>query len=297
MISLRNLWKKSGAGNVLVLGGGSIRGLAHIGVLRAIEEKGIHIDAVVGCSMGSIIGGLYAMGFSSSGMESFVRALYRDRGGFAEYFRFKPSAMGLVDSRRIDAFLRRIFGGITFDELKIPAYFNAADISRFEYVVFHRGLVWSAIRASIAIPGLIEPVRMEGRLLVDGGVVETVPVSVARLLNPRRIIAVNVLTRREPEPVLEEAHAPEESSSSRTLIESLRGTLHDIKENNIFSISIRSLRLMQSAQIGLTHRLHSPHVWIDVSLDVDPFDFEHVDVASVIEAGYRAAREKLKDFH
>ncbi len=293
MISLKNLWKKSGVGNVLVLGGGSIRGLAHIGVLRAIEERGIVIHAVVGCSMGSIIGGLYAMGFNSSSMESFVKALYRDRGGFAEYFRFRPSATGLVDTRRIEAFLRRVFGNITFSELKIPAYFNAADISNFEYVVFYRGAVWSAIRASIAIPGLIEPVRMGNRFLVDGGVVETVPVSIARKLNPQRIIAVNVLTRREPEPILEEAVVPRGPDDSKTLIHALRGTLHDIKENNIFSISIRALRLMQSVQIGLTHRLHSPHVWIDVLLDVDPFDFEHVDVDHLIESGYEAARASL----
>ncbi len=296
MISLRRLWKKSGAGNVLVLGGGSIRGLAHIGVLRAIEEKGIEIDAIVGCSMGSIIGGLYAMGFSSSGMESFIRTIHREKGGFTEYFRFRPSAMGLVDSRRIDAFLRKIFGGITFDELKIPAYFNAADISNFEYVVFHRGLVWSAVRASIAVPGLIEPVRMGKRFLVDGGVIETVPVSVARLLQPERIIAVNVLTRREPEPVLEEAYVPDGAEGGGNLLDLLKGTLHYIRENNIFSISIRSLRLMQSTQIGLTHRLHLPHVWIDVPLEVDPFDFEHVDVEYLIESGYGAALESLKGF-
>ena len=297
MISLRELWKKSGAGNVLVLGGGSVRGLAHIGVLKAIEEKGIEIDAIVGCSMGSIIGGLYAMGFNSASMESFIRTIHREKGGFTEYFRFRPSAMGLVDSRRIDAFLRKVFGSITFDELRIPAYFNAADISRFEYVVFHRGLVWAAVRASIAVPGLIEPVRMGNRMLVDGGIMETVPVSIAKLLSPRRIIAVNVLTRKELSPVLEEAVPPKENASANNLLDAVRGTLQDIRENNIFSISIRALRLMQSTQIGLTHRLHSPHVWIDVPLNVDPFDFEHVDVEALIDAGYKAASKGLDGFH
>ena len=284
---------KQKAGNVLVLGGGAVRGLAHIGVLKAIEEKGIEVDVVVGCSMGSIIGSLYAMGFSPEGMESFVRTLSKDRKGLGEYIRILPSATSIADSSKIDELLRRVYGDIEFGDLKLPLYVNAADILNMEYVVFHRGLVRTAVRASISIPGLFDPVRMGNRLLVDGGVIETVPVSIAHMLDPSRIIAVNVLNRKELRPHREEAIEIKRENPPG-LLDLLRSGIEEIRENNIFSISVRSLRLMQMSQVEMAHRISRADIWIDVEMDVDPLDFSGADVEEIIDAGYRAAMKSLK---
>ncbi len=289
---LGNILKRRSTGNVIVLGGGAVRGLAHIGVLRALEEKGIKADAVVGCSMGAIIGSLYAMGFSPEGMERFVKSFSEGKGGLGEHVRIFPSATSMADSSRIDALLKRVYGDIRFQELKIPLFLNAADIENMEYVVFHKGLVRTAVRASIAIPGIFDPVKMGRRLLVDGGVIETVPVSIAELLNPERIIAVNVLEKRNLQPIMEEAIEVKREHSPG-LLELVKMELEELRRNNIFSISVRSLRLMQMSQIELDRRSGNADVWIDVSMDVDPLDFWHADVDYIIESGYKAAIDAL----
>ncbi|HYF96218.1 MAG TPA: patatin-like phospholipase family protein [Symbiobacteriaceae bacterium] len=171
----------------LVLGGGVVRGTAHIGVIRALEEEGIPVDCVVGTSSGSLIGALYAGGLSWREMQNLAQSLsWLDvvepvwpRGGF-------------VTNRRMRRFLDAQIGPVSFSDLKLPFAAVAADANTGQEVVIREGRVADAVRGSTAIPGLFRPVEFEGRLLVDGVVVNNVPAGAARAMGADMVIAVDV---------------------------------------------------------------------------------------------------------
>ncbi len=263
-------------GNVLVLGGGGVKGLAHIGVLKAIEEKRIEISAIVGCSMGALIGSVYALGTSAEAIEGFVKALDMKR-----WLSFRVSPFEVFNSAKIENKLKQFFGDTRIEELKIPTYINAFDINNFEHVVFKEGLLRTAIRASISVPGLFSPVRMGERLLVDGGLYETLPLSIAHSLKPKKIIAVNVLSRSSLNTVWETADEGESMD------------IKALRKHNILNISFRAIVSMQISQVHHTLQTYKPNVLIEVPIDVFPFDFESVDVDEIVEKGYTSALEKL----
>lgn len=205
----------------LALSGGGARGLAHIGVLRVLEELQVPIDCVAGTSMGAIIGGLYAAGYSPAELEEIVvgldwNALVRDTpdrrhlpyrrkvddlvyltrwelGLTSEGLRMPT---GLVSGHRLGAELRRLglraVGIDDFDRLPLPFRAVAADAANGETVVLDRGDLASALRASMAVPALFAPVERDGRLLVDGGVVANLPVDTARAMGADVVIAVDL---------------------------------------------------------------------------------------------------------
>lgn len=173
----------------LALGGGAGLGWAHIGVLRALAQRGVTVDAVAGTSIGAVAAVCLAGGRLDV-LEELARATnmravmrYLDTG-FA-----RGSVLGGKTVRRR---LHQHFGDSGLDELNIPVAVVAADILTGEEVVLTAGPTIDAVRASIAIPGLFPPVRSDGRLLVDGGVVTPVPVAAARGLSDAPVLAVNL---------------------------------------------------------------------------------------------------------
>lgn len=179
----------------LVLGGGGARGLAHIGVLKVFEREGIDVDCLVGTSMGGLIGALYAAGVPISAVEEEITRLSSVR----EQIRLVDvniSAAGLsVRGRRVYNFLADLLGDdITFADLRLPLAMVSADIRTGRVVFLQGGLVIDAVRATISVPGIFEPVDLGDYRLVDGGVLDNVPVDVAyTLLGATRTIAVDVL--------------------------------------------------------------------------------------------------------
>lgn len=205
----------------LVLGGGGARGCAHIGVLKVLEELRIPVDAIAGTSMGSLVGGLYASGMSPQEIEHQVL-----NADWDDVFTDTPSRADLPFRRKEDT--RRYIQGLEwglkgvhlvaprgfivgnkltyllrsatlatatmtdFDRLPVPFRAVATDISTGEAVVLSRGDLVQSIRASISIPGVFSPVEIDGRLLVDGGLVDNVPVDVARTMGVDVVIAVDV---------------------------------------------------------------------------------------------------------
>ena len=200
----------------LVLSGGSALGIAHVGVIRELEKAGIPIDMVLGTSMGSVVGGLYAAGYSPDAMESFVvgldwNTLFSERRESAgdRYDHLKrerfPFALGfdkhglhlgqgLLQGQNVLSLLTSMTLHILpirdFDALPVPYRAVAADILSGEKVVFSAGSIAEAIRSSMSIPGLFRPYEAQGHLLVDGGIADNMPVDEARAMGADIVIAV-----------------------------------------------------------------------------------------------------------
>ena len=176
------------------LGGGAARGLAHIGVLKVLEEHGIFPDIIAGTSMGALVGALYAGGLKVSDIEHFALRLHSTR--LALLADMTPSLSGLVGGKRVVALLKSILGDLTFDQLKYDFACVTTDIQTGEQVLVREGSLTEAVRASLSLPGIFTPVKMKERYLVDGGLVNEVPVSVCREMGAEYVIGVNVI----PEP-------------------------------------------------------------------------------------------------
>lgn len=183
----------------LALGGGAARGLAHIGVLEVLQKEGIPIDMVAGTSAGAIVGALYAQGKDVDQIKSLAQDFgSRKLAHFVDPYLPKS---GFIRGKKIQGLLVSYIGGIRFSDMRIPFACVATDIETGEEVVIDQGSVSEAVRASISIPGIFAVARWKGRYLVDGGVVNPVPVNVLKRMGASFIIAVNVI----PE-VSEEVH-------------------------------------------------------------------------------------------
>ncbi|MEP7244591.1 MAG: patatin-like phospholipase family protein, partial [Gammaproteobacteria bacterium] len=205
----------------LVLSGGGARGAAHIGVLKVLEDLRIPIDAIAGTSMGAVVGGLYATGFSAHDIERIVSTLnwqdaFKDRPPREELtFRRKEEDQnflvkfplglkskrfllpkGLIQGQKLNQTLRKLTLPVAsisnFDDLPTPFRAVATDLETGEAVVMGEGDLTSAMRASLSAPGVFSPVERKGRLLVDGGLSENLPIDVARKMDVDILIVVDV---------------------------------------------------------------------------------------------------------
>src|SRR5271169_1070619 len=207
----------------LVLGAGAARGWAHIGALRELDALGLRPDVVVGSSVGSLVGGCYAAGRLDM-LEAFARSLTRRRVLGLLDVSFTGS--GLIGGERLRARLEAALGGIQIEDLPIRFAGVATEIGDGHEIWLRRGALIEAIRASYALPGVFEPVKVDGRWLFDGAIVNPVPVSVARALGAERVIALNISSdgvgrgtalqdpfgRSEPSPAGDQATSDSSSS-------------------------------------------------------------------------------------
>jgi len=173
----------------LALGGGCARGWAHIGVLRALDEAGIEISMIAGTSIGALVGGCYLAGKLDE-LEEFARGLTRRRMFGLLDFHFGGS--GLLGGMKLDARLRQHLEGVRFEDLPKPFVAVASEIRTGHEIWLSSGSLITAMRASYALPGVFEPVDCNGRLLVDGALVNPVPVSVCRAYEQPLVVAVNL---------------------------------------------------------------------------------------------------------
>lgn len=169
----------------LALGGGAAKGIAHIGVLKGVEEDGIEVAAIAGTSMGSIIGAMTAQGLTALEMEALFRAI--------DWVRLGRIMVTSVSGAAFHDMLRESFGGILIEELKTPFAAVCADLDTGEMVVLDRGDLAEAVCASSSVPGILPSRRVGERRLVDGAVVEPVPVTAASAMAPGEVLAVNVV--------------------------------------------------------------------------------------------------------
>jgi NTE family protein len=173
----------------VVLGAGAARGWAHIGAMQELDALGLRPDVVVGSSIGSLVGGCYAAGRLDM-LESFARSLTRRR--VLGLLDFSFTGGGLIGGERLRARLEAALGGLQIEDLPIRFAGVATEIGGGHEIWLRRGALVEAIRASYALPGVFEPVKVDGRWLFDGAIVNPVPVSVARALGAERVIALNI---------------------------------------------------------------------------------------------------------
>ena len=181
-------------GFTLALGGGGAKGYAHLGVAHVLEQADLHPEAIAGTSIGAIVGALLAAGYTAREAEGFIRSIPPD-----ELFRREPNTLpSFLGLRGVARMLRDALGADrTFADLPLPFAVTAVDLHTGRLVYLRRGPVVSAVLASAAVPGIFPPVPWgEAHLLVDGGVLDNVPVRLARRLAPRRPVVAVVLTPR-----------------------------------------------------------------------------------------------------
>jgi NTE family protein len=171
----------------LALAGGGARGMAHVGVIRTLESEGILINCIAGTSVGSLVGAAYAAGVQREGLMDMALTV-----GWLDFARPVWPRNGFLNFARLESYLADFLGDPSFDELDIPYAAVASDLTKFEQVVLREGRVARAVRASCSIPGIVTPVEIDGRLLVDGGVTNNLPTSVVRDLGADVVIAVGL---------------------------------------------------------------------------------------------------------
>ena len=275
-------------GNALVLGGGAARGFAHVGVVRALEEAGFKPDLVVGCSMGALVGAFYADGVRSHIMRGITKMVSGTKKKASDFIPAKPSASALFDASKIEEFLIDFFGQRKIEELSVPFACVAVDIIEGQELVFDSGLVAPAVRASISIPGVFPPLRRGKMILVDGGLLDPVPVRVARDMGAERVLAVNVISRRKRELRRIALKRPLGVEKRMKLLTEIVNEIERLREFNIFRLTEKAVLTMESAIVeeSLTGE-GAPDLVIDVTLDdIGYMEFHRAEEAA--ERGYQA---------
>lgn len=238
----------------LALGSGAARGFAHLGVLQVLEEEGITVDFVSGCSIGALIGALYCSGMTVE--ETIELAENMEPWQWMDFYRPRK---GLISGDKIENMIKKYTEEKTFEELEIPLSIIATDLNAGERYVFDKGPVYRAVRASISIPGIFRPVEMEDRLLVDGAVVDSIPVELVRNMGAKVVIGVN-----------------------------LGSHFTERKIENIYQTIIQSIDIMQNEIKRL--RGIKADVLIEPNLkDVNPTNFRQVK--KCVEEGRKAAED------
>jgi len=300
----------------LALGSGSARGLAHIGVLRAIEAAGIAVDCVAGASMGALIGAVYAAG-KLDGLETTFQSF--DWKKTLSFFDFVLPKSGLIDGAKVAALVREHVGSARIEDLSVRFAAVATDITRGEEVVLDRGDVIDAVRASVAVPGIFTPLRRDGRLLVDGGLTNPVPASVARALGAQVVIAVDlnhdIVARKNFQPLAAPLPAMPGQASISRWTESYRQAMLELKARllarerpgaaqfarwtsteeplpNIFEVLLASINVMENRITDSRLALERPELVIQPPLGHIRF-LEFGRAPEIIEIGYEAAAKEL----
>ncbi|CFX38410.1 NTE family protein RssA [Candidatus Filomicrobium marinum] len=173
----------------LALGGGAARGWSHIGVIRALSAAGIEPDIIAGTSIGAVVGGCYAAGHLDD-LEDMARGL--TVRGVWNFLDFNLAGTGLISGTRLNSRLKKVFGDVRIEDLDCKFTAVATEIGTGHEIWLSRGELGDAVRASYALPGVLKPVKLNGRWLFDGALVNPVPVSVCRALGARYVIAVNL---------------------------------------------------------------------------------------------------------
>jgi NTE family protein len=213
MKGILRLFKKKKPKWALVLMGGGSRGLAHIGILNVLQKNGLTPDIIVGTSMGAVIGGLFASGISPTKLKEIANDF--NLNNFIERpnlpFLSKKSQISILDflmlesykSRllkklglnredKMEAYLRNLIGEVCIEELPVKFACNAVDLISGREIIFENGKLYKALRATMSLPILFEPTKIDNMLLLDGGVLNNAPVGIARNLDAHKVILVDV---------------------------------------------------------------------------------------------------------
>lgn len=311
-------WKSKRVG--LALGSGGARGWAHVGVLEVLEEKGIAVDMVAGVSMGAVVGAFFAAGRMAPLRELAVDLDWNRLRQF--FWEISLSRSGLTDGKRLLEETAKLLGASRFEELGLPLRTVATDLANGGEVVLAAGDLLQALRASISIPGLFSPVRLDGRLLVDGGLVNPVPINVARAMGAQVVIAVDVSQGYELEKkYVREVSDDEPAAPTRSLrlprqkdkeesdgplqalgqfFEDVETKMRRIKASwqaretkpDMLDVLVSSVRIMEAQIVRARREIDPPDILIEPQVGgIGTLDFQRAKEA--IAAGRKAALKAL----
>lgn len=187
----------------LILSGGSAYGFAHIGVLKVLEKNNIKVDIVGGTSMGAIVGGCYSAGMSVKKMEETLVGFSRRK--IMDINPFVLTDDGLLFGKKVTSFLNKLLENKQIEDCNPKFFCIAADLEKGKKVVFNKGNMVDAIRASMSVPGVFKPIKKDGMCLVDGGICDNLPVADARKMGANVVIAVDVCSHYKKENKLKSA--------------------------------------------------------------------------------------------
>lgn len=304
----------------LVLGSGASRGWAHIGVIEALEEANIPIDFIAGCSVGAYIGALYASGSMGSLKEFLLRM---DGKKIFSYFDVVFPRSGLLNgTKRVQELFSMHTDAQTFEELKIPLVMVATDLEQGKKVMLKSGNLIRALRATMSYPGLFAPVRVRDRWLVDGGLVDPVPVGMARAMGARVVIAVDLNSRIVSRSKQLQLPTSDKKQSSRPpdagfgnrneLVKKMADYYESVEKKlkykttellhrelptpDIIETVITSIGIMQERITRINLAVDQPDILIQPRLgELKMMNFDKVTHS--IEEGYIGVQEKLEDIH
>ena len=262
----------------LALGSGAARGLAHIGVLKVLDEADIPLDFIAGTSMGAFIGAMYASGVPVAQMEQV--ALEIDWLSMAKLLAPVVPTSGLSDGKKLVAFMSQLLPVRDFKDLRLPLAVTATDINTGEAIIIKQGDLLEALHASLAFPGIFSPVRFGKRFLVDGGLCNPIPADAARNLGADKIIGVCTIpavVKQTPETFLPTRHGGpmiinrwRDFFSTRRIEQAFRSALgqeaeetqvdapNNLKAPNIFRVCAQSVAIMENV-INELHLRQNPH--------------------------------------
>ena len=281
----------------LVLSGGGARGIAHIGAIEELERQGYEISSIAGTSMGAVVGGVYAQGK----LEEFKDwMLSLDRKKAFSLVDFTLSRQGLIKGDKVFNAMQDFMPDTDIRDLKIPYAAVAVDLNKMDEVVFRSGSLYEAIRASVSIPTVLTPVERGDALLVDGGVMNNIPVDVVQRHRRDKLVVVNVNANIPKSEIVTSSNEAEESSSIyNKKIKEFQAHLKKIlpgKDDDdlgYFDLISRTISSMiyHNAQVNLEK--YNPDILIEVSRhSCGTYDFFKAD--ELIEIGSMAAGMALK---
>lgn len=298
----------------LVLGSGSSRGWAHIGAIEALEEEKIPIDYVAGCSVGSYVGAIYAGGRLKS-LKEFV--LRMDGKKVFSYFDVVFPRAGILNgTKRLKELFSMHTDAADFSDLKIPLMMVATDLATGKKVVLKSGSILTALRATMSIPGLFAPVKVKDRWLVDGGIVDPVPVGVARALEADVVIAVDlnsgvVSRKKRKRPIRRAAKKTGDPHSYKSELFHKLSAYYETAEINfagkisemlgresstpdIIETVMTSINIMQERITRINLAVEPPDVLIQPRLgQLKMMDFDQVE--HTIDEGYAGVKDKIEE--
>ncbi len=277
----------------LVLSGGGARGIAHIGVIKELLAQGYEISSIAGTSMGSVVGGMYAMGKLDE-FNEWVCSL--DRRKVVSLVDFSFGHQGLVKADKVLKTIKEFTGEANIEDLSLPYAAVSADIVNKKEVVFREGNIFEAIRASIAIPSVITPVKTETGVLVDGGVMNNIPVNhVVRVegdllvvVNVNATVPLNLPSRTDKETQERKSRYQEKIKEFYAHLQKVN-PLHSEEKLSYLNLVSRTINLMiyQIAQLHLAQ--YNPDIMIEVSSEsCGMYDFYKAE--ELVEIGRIAAR-------
>ncbi len=283
----------------LVLSGGGARGIAHIGVIEELQKQGFDIFSISGTSMGALIGGVYALGK----MEEFKEWLFTlDKIRTFNLVDFTISSQGLVKGDKVLQKMKDFIPDANIEDLDIIYRAIAADILNNEEVVFSKGSIYQAIRASISIPTVFTPVKMGNRILVDGGVLNNIPINHAKRIDNDILIVVNVNAYK---PVSKPVVSDEENNFNKKIYKKKINEFHkhlqkinplsNSESLGYFNLINKTINLMTYQMSQLSINQYPIDILIDISRDsCGTFDFYKAE--EQVKIGKYAANESIKEY-